>query len=67
MVFIKNSVENKLENGNLGTTKTDKTLHGIGLTTIREAAEKYNGYVSVVEDGMTFQLAILFSRGQMNE
>ncbi len=67
LVFIKNSVGNKLENGNLGTSKADKTLHGIGLTAIRETAEKYNGYVSVVEDGMTFQLAILFSRGQMNE
>ncbi len=61
LVFIKNSVANKLENGNLGTTKADKTLHGIGLTTIRETADKYNGYVSVVEDDASFQLAILFS------
>ncbi len=62
LVFVKNSMHNKLENGSLGTTKADKTLHGIGLTTIREAAEKYNGYVSVIEEDLTFQLAILFNR-----
>ena len=39
-------------------------MHGIGLTSIQEAVEKYNGYVSIIEEDGTFQLAILFGKGQ---
>ena len=35
-------------------------MHGIGLTSIQEVVEKYNGYVSIVEENGSFQLAILF-------
>ncbi len=43
---ITNSVEKNPFNsdGNLETTKADKSLHGLGLKSIEETANKYNGY-----------------------
>lgn len=63
MVYIKNTTVCDRQKGSLQTIKEDKVFHGIGLTTIRECAEKYGGYMSVIEKDATFQLAILFNRG----
>jgi hypothetical protein len=60
MVYFRNSASPERKKGALSTIKEDKKLHGIGLTTIRECAEKYNGYVSVIEKDDSFQLAMLF-------
>lgn len=64
MIYIKNSASPKRQKGTLKTIKKDKKLHGIGLTTIRECVEKYNGYLSIIEKDNTFQMAILFGRGE---
>lgn len=63
LIYVKNTVSNDREKGNLSTSKKNRIMHGIGLTSIREAAEKYNGYVSIIEENGTFQLAILFGKG----
>ena len=63
MIYIKNSATPDRQQGNLKTIKADKKMHGIGLTTIRECVESYGGYLSVIEDENSFQLAMLFGKG----
>ena len=60
LIYVKNTVAPTREKGSLHTSKANKHLHGIGMTSIQECAEKYGGYVSVMEENNTFQLAILF-------
>ena len=60
LLYFKNTVAEERKKGSLTTNKQNKKLHGIGLTSIQEVVEKYNGYVSIVEENGSFQLAILF-------
>ncbi len=62
LVYVKNTVSHEREKGSLRTKKKNRIEHGIGLTSIQECAEKYGGYVSIIEEGDTFQLAILFGK-----
>lgn len=62
LVYIKNTVSPDRKKGSLSTNKKNKKLHGIGLTSIQECVEKYQGYVSIIEEDSTFQLAILFGK-----
>ena len=64
LIYVKNTVSREREKGKLSTSKKNRIMHGIGLTSIQEAVEKYNGYVSIIEEDGTFQLAILFGKGQ---
>ena len=64
LIYVKNTVSRERERGKLSTSKKNQIMHGIGLTSIQEAVEKYNGYVSIIEEDGTFQLAILFGKGQ---
>lgn len=61
MLYIKNSVSTERSKGRFATDKSDKKSHGIGLTSIRETVEKYDGYISVIEEDRTVQLAIIFA------
>ena len=63
LIYVKNTVSREREKGKLSTSKKNRIMHGIGLTSIQEAVEKYNGYVSIIEEDGTFQLAILFGKG----
>ena len=63
LIYIKNTVSQEREKGTLSTKKKNRKMHGIGLTSIQESVEKYNGYVSIIEEDGTFQLAILFGKG----
>ena len=63
LIYVKNTVSQEREKGKLTTSKKNRIMHGIGLTSIQEAVEKYNGYVSIIEEDGTFQLAILFGKG----
>lgn len=60
LIYIKNTVSSDRKKGSLSTHKKNKKMHGIGLNSVQECVEKYNGYVSVLEETNTFQLAILF-------
>lgn len=62
LIYFKNTVSQHRKKGSLSTNKQNKKLHGIGLTSIQECAEKYHGYVSIIDDDTTFQLAILFGK-----
>lgn len=63
LIYVKNTVSRDREKGSLSTKKKNRIMHGIGLTSIQECVEKYNGYVSIIEEDGTFQLAILFGKG----
>lgn len=62
LIYIKNTVSHDHEKGSLSTKKKNRIMHGIGMTSIQECVEKYGGYVSIIEDDETFQLAILFGK-----
>lgn len=62
LIYFKNTACQERKKGSLSTNKKNKKLHGIGLTSIQECAEKYHGYVSIIEEDSTFQLAILFGK-----
>ena len=49
----------KLKNGRLVTTKSDKSLHGIGLTNVIEVCEKYGGECSYSFEKELFTINIL--------
>lgn len=40
------------------TIKEDKTKHGYGLKSIKNIAEKYNGYVNINPNNNTFQISV---------
>lgn len=62
LIYVKNTVSQEREKGSLSTKKKNRIMHGIGLTSIQECAEKYGGYVSIRDEDGTFQLAILFGK-----
>lgn len=62
LIYIKNTVSRQRKKGNLYTNKKNSKMHGIGLSSIQECVEKYKGYVSIIEEDDTFQLAILFGK-----
>ena len=64
LIYVKNTVSPDRDKGSLSTKKNNKIMHGIGLTSIQECAEKYGGYVSIIDDDSMFQLAILFGKEQ---
>ena len=59
MTFI-NPVKEKviIKNNSVRTTKQDKLSHGIGLSNIKRAAKKYNGYVQLECDDEFFTLEV---------
>lgn len=64
LIYVQNTAAPTREKRSLRTGKKDKRLHGIGMTSIQECAERYKGYVSIIEENDTFQLAILFGGEQ---
>ena len=67
LIYFKNTVNETREKGSLKTRKKNFKMHGIGLSSIQKAVEKYQGYISIREDE-AFQLTILFVRGkEMND
>ncbi len=63
-VTVYNNFDGKIvtdKDGFPQTTKADAGFHGIGLKSIRNIAEKYNGTSSVRVNGDTFELIILLA------
>lgn len=57
-----NSVITKMENDRLISTKKDRIRHGIGISSIKKAVEKYNGLVSITTDEKIFNLEVVLYR-----
>ena len=55
-IKIKNSLKSSIlrQNPELNTTKKDKNLHGIGLRSIRDVVNKYEGMIDFYEEGTYF-------------
>ncbi len=63
-IEIVNTVENDIlkSNPELVTSKVDKSLHGVGLQTVRDIVAKYDGMISFVQRGINFHVCISLSR-----
>ncbi|MGI6011311.1 MAG: GHKL domain-containing protein [Ruminococcus sp.] len=48
----------KIRNGNILSSKTDKEKHGYGLTSIRDIAGRYNGYMEIKMEDKVFSLLV---------
>lgn len=70
MIYRKNCLLLKISNpylgnakkdnqGNFVTTKSDAENHGIGLNSVKKAAQKYNGLVNIVSQNKVFIVQIL--------
>ncbi len=55
------SVSPTVVDGDLQTSKTDKTLHGWGLKSVRTVAEHYDGTVETEHRGHTFRTVVTLS------
>lgn len=58
---IKNSFDkiiNKFD-GEYITRKEDKSLHGLGIKSVRNAVEKYNGFLKFTSKGTEFDVDII--------
>ena len=47
-----------IKNGELATTKTEKSLHGYGIKSVRRIVEKYDGIMSYQSKGKVFRVNI---------
>ncbi len=67
IIVIKNSCDKKpnVEDNTLKTTKENKTMHGLGLKSMKNALSKYNGDFSweYIEEDKMFVLTVMVMRG----
>jgi hypothetical protein len=61
LIRFENYYENnlKFENGSLLSTKNNKDFHGFGIKSIKSAAERYGGSVTVTTDNNWFTVIVL--------
>lgn len=63
-IIVSNTVSEKVEihNGKIQTSKADKRLHGFGISNIRKAVKKYNGYVDIfcTECKFTIEMGLIY-------
>ena len=59
-IDLSNSVEYDVlkNNPRLNTSKKDTTIHGVGLQSVRDIVEKYDGILSFVQKGNMFHVCI---------
>lgn len=61
MISVKNSIKESVleKNPNLNSTKNENSQHGLGIMSMRETAEKYNGSLNFSEENNMFCCDIL--------
>lgn len=61
LIEIRNSIQEPIKyvNNKIQTTKPNKLIHGIGLSSIKQIAEKYNGFVDIIQEKNFFNLSIM--------
>ena len=59
-IEISNTVEIDVldENPNLFTSKSNKELHGVGLKSVRDIVDKYNGMINFKQKANTFYVYV---------
>ncbi len=60
-ICVKNTYENRIvyKNGAILSTKPDADAHGIGLRSVRDVVDKYNGSMDISHDGKLFSVKII--------
>lgn len=63
-IEISNTVETDVlkYNPNLFTSKKDKSIHGIGLKSVRDIVEKYNGMINFSQSDNKFRVCVSLSK-----
>ncbi len=63
-IEISNTVENNvlIENPKLKTNKANSDLHGVGLRSVKDLVEKYNGMIGFDQKGNTFRVCVSLAR-----
>lgn len=61
VITIKNPVDKKLDVENLRTTKEKSAMHGYGIISMKQIAEKYNGEVTFLCSDTEFTTSIFLS------
>ncbi|MEZ3437019.1 MAG: GHKL domain-containing protein [Lachnospiraceae bacterium] len=51
------------ENGNFITSKKDAGSHGIGLKNVKQIIAKYDGYIEITHDELSFTLVVMIQTG----
>lgn len=61
-IVVKNSVEESIlqKNPKLVTTKSDKSIHGIGIKSVQQTVKKYKGEIQYNEKDKMFCVGIIF-------
>lgn len=61
LVQVQNSIEESilLNNPNLKTTKANKKLHGLGLSSVQDLSKKYEGIVNFYEEHAQFTAVVM--------
>lgn len=61
IIEISNTKNNMLlyDENKIVSTKTDKCMHGIGISNIEAAAKRYNGIIDIVEGKDKFTINIM--------
>lgn len=61
-IIVRNSISGSVlsQNTKLETTKSDKTIHGLGIKNIKNIVKKYNGMIEFFEENDEFGCQILF-------
>ena len=68
ILVIKNSIKDSMNKANMKTWKENKTLHGIGLDSVKLSVEKNQGSFEYNNDGVVFESLVMLpietNRGQ---
>lgn len=69
LIKSENSYKGRLltEGKKIITIKKDKTKHGYGLKSIKNIAEKYNGFMSIIYDDNKFKIDVEMLNNKMHE
>lgn len=69
IIIIANSIPSPIMKNNPGliTTKKDKEHHGLGLLTIRDVVEKYDGILNFTEENLCFSADVRLKLPNINQ
>lgn len=69
VIIITNSIPSSIikNNPSLITTKKDKEHHGLGLLTIRDVVEKYDGILNFSEENLCFSADVRLKLPNINQ
>ncbi len=65
-ISVSNPVNENVDTENLTTTKKDKKNHGLGLISVKNIVNKYNGDIAFSCDNLVFEVSIVLHNNDAN-